>query len=66
MNPVKSFPIEDSYINLTIIETEEQREKDKKLSDDKYNDEMTDVWEEIFNDESFIHIKDLLNTARIN
>ena len=30
INPAKSFPIEDSYINLAIVETKEQREKEKK------------------------------------
>ena len=64
MNPVKSFPIEDSYINLTIIETKQQREKEKKLSDAKYNDKMTDTFEEIYNNESFIHIKDLFEYCK--
>ena len=64
MNPVKSFPIEDSYINLTIIETKQQREKEKKLSDAKYNDKMTDTFEEIYNNKSLIHIKDLFEYCK--
>ena len=44
-NPAKSFPIEDSYINLAIVQTKQQREKEKKLGNAKNNDKVMATFE---------------------
>ncbi|CAF0723676.1 unnamed protein product [Didymodactylos carnosus] len=42
MNPSKSFPIEQSYINLAIVEAKEQQKKEKKLYDAQQSDAIID------------------------
>ena len=64
INPAKSFPIEDSYINLAIVETKEQREKEKKLTNAKNSDKMMDTFEEIYSTESPINAKDLFEYCK--
>ena len=63
-NPAKSFPIEDSYINLAIVEIKEQQEKEKKLSNAKNNDKMMDTFEEIYRTKSPINVKDLFEYCK--
>ena len=63
-NPAKSFPIEDSYINLAIVETKEQREKEKELSNAKNSDKMMDTFEEIYSTKSPISVKDLFKYCK--
>ena len=63
-NPAKSFPIEDSYINLAIVETKEHREKEKKFSNAKHNDKMMDIFEEIYGTKSPINVKDLFKFCK--
>ena len=63
-NPAKSFPIEDSYINLIIVETKEQREKEKELSNAKNNNKMVDTFERIYSTESPINVKDLFKYCK--
>ena len=64
INPAKSFPIEDSYINLAIVETKEQREKENKLSNAKNSDKMMDTFEEIYSTKSPINVKDLFEYCK--
>ena len=64
INPARSFPIENSYINLAIVETKEQREKEKKLSNAKNSDKMMDIFEEIYSTESSINVKDLFEYCK--
>jgi hypothetical protein len=59
MNPSKSFPIEQSYINLSIVETKEQQDKEKKLLDPKLYNEIIGTYEEIYGMKAKIEIKDL-------
>ena len=63
-NPAKSFPIEDSYINLAIVEAKQQREKEKKLSNAKNSDKMMDTFEEIYRTKSPINVKDLFEYCK--
>ena len=63
-NPAKSFPIEDTYINLPIVETKEQQEKEKKLGNAKNNEKMMDTFEEIYSTESPINLKDLFKYCK--
>ena len=64
INPAKSFPIEDSYINLAIVQTKEQREKEKRLSNAKHNEKMMDTFEEIYRTKSPINVKDLFKYCK--
>ena len=64
INPAKSFLIEDSYINLAIVETKEQREKEKKLSNAKHNEKMMDTFEEIYTTKSPINVKDIFKYCK--
>ena len=64
INQARSFPIEDSYINLAIVERKEQREKEKKLRNAKNSKNMMDTFEEIYSAESPINIKDLFEYCK--
>ena len=64
INPAKSFPIEDSYINLAIVQTKEQQEKEKKLTNAKNSDKMMDTFEEIYSSNSPINVKDLFKYCK--
>ena len=59
MNPSKSFPIEQSYINLAIVETKEQLVKEKKLLDTKLSNKIIGTYEEIYDLKTKIEIKDI-------
>ena len=64
INPTRSFPIDDSYINLAIVETKQQRVKEKELSNAKNNDKMMDTFEEIYSTKSPINVKDLFENCK--
>ena len=64
INPSKSFPIEESYINLAIVQTKEQREKENKLGNAKHNEKMMDTFEEIYRTKSPINVKDLFEYCK--
>ena len=59
MNPSKSFPIEQSYVNLAIVETKEQQLKEKKLLGAKHNSDTIGTYEEIYDTKTNIEIKDM-------
>ena len=58
VNPTKSFPIENSYINLAIVQTKQQ------LSNAKNSEKMMDTFEEIYSTESPINVKDLFEYCK--
>ena len=64
MNPSKSFPIEQSYINLAIVETKEQQEKEKKLLNTNHNNEIIGTFEEIYGTKTSIEIKDIFEKCK--
>jgi predicted NACHT family NTPase len=59
MNPSKSFPIEQSYINLAIVETKEQQEKEKKLLHATLTNEIIGTYEEIYGTKTRIEIENI-------
>ena len=59
VNPAKSFPIEDSYINLAIVETKEQREKEKQIRDANHHDKIINTFEQIYDTKTPIDVKDI-------
>ncbi|CAM4811676.1 unnamed protein product [Rotaria magnacalcarata] len=64
MDPTKSFPIEESYINLSVVESKEEREKEKKLRDVKHNDMIMDNFENIYGTKTPIVIKDIFKNCK--
>ncbi|CAF1117343.1 unnamed protein product [Adineta steineri] len=65
MNPSKSFPIQQSYINLAIVETKEQKEKEKKLLNTKHsNDEIISTFEEIYDTKTLVEVEDMFKICK--
>ncbi|CAF4054362.1 unnamed protein product, partial [Adineta steineri] len=64
VNPSISYPIEQSYINLAIVETKEQHEKEKKLRATANTDEIMDTFEEIYGTKTPIDVKDIFKTCK--
>ena len=64
MNPAKSFPIEQSYINLAIVETKKQQEKEKQLRDAPHIDAIMGSFEEIYGTKTAIDIKNIFETCK--
>ncbi|CAF3531955.1 unnamed protein product, partial [Adineta steineri] len=73
MNPAKSFPVDQSYINLAMIETKEQQEKEKKLKQhDKQNsaskqrnDKILGTYEEIYGTKTTIDVKNIFDKCKV-
>jgi len=65
MNPAKSFPIEQSYINLAIVTTKEQQEREKQLRDAQHSDAIMNTFEDIYGTKTTIDIKDIFETCKI-
>ncbi|CAF1281452.1 unnamed protein product [Adineta steineri] len=64
MNPAKSFPIEQSYINLAIVQTKDQQEKEKKLRDSQHNDATIEAFENIHGTKTPIDVKEIFKTCK--
>jgi len=64
MNEEKTFSIEQSYINLAIVATEEQREKEKKLRRNERNDTIIGTFEEIYGTKSSLDVKDIFQKCK--
>ena len=64
INPAKSFPIENSYINLTIVETKQQREKEKQIRDAKHHDNIISTLEQIYDTKTPVDINDIFKYCK--
>ena len=64
MNPAKSFTIDRSYINLSIVKSKEQHEKEKQLRDTQYTNTIMDAYEEIYGSKTSIKVQDMFNTCK--
>ncbi|CAF1118841.1 unnamed protein product [Adineta steineri] len=64
MNPAKFYPIEDSYINLAIIETKKQQQKEKQLRDAPNNDAIMGSFEEIYGSKTTIDVKNIFEACK--
>ncbi|CAF1459155.1 unnamed protein product, partial [Adineta steineri] len=64
MNPAKFYPIEDSYINLAIIETKQQQQKEKQLRDAPNSDAIMGSFEEIYGTKTTIDVKNIFEACR--
>ena len=59
MNPAISYSIEQSYINLAIVDTKEHQEKEKQLQGTQNIDEAMGAFEGIYGTKTPIDIKDI-------
>ncbi len=64
MNPAKSFPIKQSYINLAIVTAKEQHEKEKQLHNVHQPDTIMSTFEEIYGMKTAIDINDIFKTCK--
>ena len=64
INDEKCFPIEQSYINLAIVQSEEQRAKEKKLSKAEDKDAIIGTFEEIYGTKTVIDVKDMFKKCK--
>ncbi|CAF4331297.1 unnamed protein product, partial [Rotaria magnacalcarata] len=64
MNPAESFSIEESYINLAIVDSKELQGKEKKLRDANQHETIMGTFEDIYAVKTPINIKDIFNTCK--
>ncbi|CAF1639265.1 unnamed protein product [Adineta ricciae] len=63
INPTKSFPIEQSYINLSVVTSQEQHKREQKLRGAAYSDHMLSSYEEIYGTKSPIDIQNIFQSC---
>ena len=66
INPFQSFSIEQSYINVALVETKEHSVKEKQLSGTGNNNSVMEKFEGIYGTKSRIEIKDIFKTCKNN
>jgi predicted NACHT family NTPase len=64
INPSHRFPIEQTYINLAIVEAKEQQGKEKQLLDVQYTDTTMGSFEGVYGIKMAIDIKDIFKTCK--
>ncbi|CAF1481926.1 unnamed protein product [Adineta steineri] len=64
MNPAKFYSVEDSYINLAIVETKKQQQKEKQLRDAPNNDAIMGSFEEIYGTKTTVDVKNIFETCK--
>ena len=64
MNPLKTYSIEQSYINLAIVSAKEQHDKERRLRDAQNTHTDIDIFEEIYGTKTAIDVKDIFKTCK--
>ncbi|CAF1532296.1 unnamed protein product [Adineta ricciae] len=64
MNPAVTFPIDQSYINLAIVETKETREKEEKLKETQNIGTIIGTYEDIYGSKTPIKVKDIFEKCK--
>ncbi|CAM4921101.1 unnamed protein product, partial [Rotaria socialis] len=64
INPAESFSIEESCINLAIVDSKEQLGKEKKLRDANKHETIMGAFEDIYGVKTPINVKDIFNTCK--
>ena len=64
MNPAITVPIEQCYINLSIVETKEQRDKEKQLQKAQNTVSVISAYEDIYAAKTAIDIKDIFTKCK--
>ena len=60
----KCFPIEQSYINLAIVESGEQRQSEKKFSQTAKKDAIIDTFKDIYGIKTVVDVKDIFKKCQ--
>ena len=63
MNPAKSFPIEDSYINLAIVHAKDQQTKEKQFYQAEEIDTIIGSYEEVYGATKPIEIRNMFKSC---
>jgi hypothetical protein len=64
MNPAKSFPIEQSYVNLAIVKAKDQHNKENQLRDAQHSAVIMGTFEEIYGSKIAIDVKSIFDTCK--
>jgi len=64
MNPAKSFPIQQSYINIAIVNAKEQNDKEKQLRDAQHSNDIMGSFEDIYGMKTAIDVKNIFDTCK--
>jgi len=64
INPAQSFSIEQSYINLVIVNTKDQLEKEKQMDKIQHSDAIMGTYEDIYGVKTTIEIKEILKSCK--
>ena len=64
INPAKSFSIEESYINLVIVTTKDQLDKEKQLFARTHSSAIRSTYEEVYGVKDSIDVKDIFKTCK--
>jgi predicted NACHT family NTPase len=64
MNPSKSFPIEQSYINLAIVKAKEQHAIENQLRDTQHATAVLGTFEAIYGMKTTIDVKNIFETCK--
>ena len=64
INPAKSFPIEQSYINLAIVKSKEHQDQEKELRTAVNRDAIIDTYEDIYGSKTSIEIQDIFKSCQ--
>ena len=71
VNSEEKFPIEQSYVNLAMIETKEQQEKEKKLEQAErekkqghINENILGTFEQIYDTKTSINVEDIFEACK--
>jgi HEAT repeat protein len=64
MNPAKSFPIDQNYINLAIMTVKEQYKKEQQLHNAQHHDNVLNSYEDIYGTKNSIDVKDIFQSCK--
>jgi len=64
MNPEKSFPIKDSYINLVIVNAKDQQEKENQMRDMSHHTAILGTYENIYAPKTSIDVKNIFEPCK--
>ncbi|CAM4832434.1 unnamed protein product [Rotaria magnacalcarata] len=64
INPAESIPIEESYINLAIVDSKEQQGKEKNLRDANQHETIMGTFEDIYAVKTPINVKNIFKTCK--
>ncbi|UJR29479.1 hypothetical protein I4U23_010691 [Adineta vaga] len=63
INPAKSFPIEQSYINLSVVTSQEHYKREYELRNAAYSDSILSSYEEIYGAKTPIDIQNIFQSC---